>query len=155
MSGSNKISFFIAGNGFGFGGKAKVQNGVHESLRLLSEASSVELLGKLKLLPYWNVIPNATPEHQVINNFKRKFRALPNDEQLIYIFSLLSKYYMQINENNFDYYVVKFKKDYGLYPTDNKITPELFARLLINLPKSELKKEALSKRKELLNSVIK
>ncbi len=150
---SNKISFFIAGNGFGFGGQAKVQNGVHESLRLLSEASTVEVLGKLKLLPYWLVIPNASPEYQVINNYKRKFRALPYEEQVTYTYSLLSKYYPDITVDSFDAYIIRYKKEYGIYPVNSDITPELFAKLLINLPRSEIKRKVSTKKARLLQSI--
>ena len=151
---SNKISFFIAGNGFGFGGQAKVQNGVHESLRVLSEASIVELLGKLKLLPYWTVIPNAIPEPQVINNYKRKFHSLSVEDQVIYTYALLSKYYPNITPETIDNYIIRFKREYGVYPINADITPELFAKLLINLPKTELKRSVSSKREELLKSVV-
>ncbi len=151
---SDKISFFIAGNGFGFGGKASVKNGTHESLRLLGEAGVVEIIGKLKLLPYWTAIPNAVPEYQVINNFKRKFRAMPFEQQVPYIYALLQKYYPQINPDNFDAYVIRFKREYGIYPANADLTDELFAKLLINLPKSELKKDVAAKRKALLQSIV-
>lgn len=154
ISDSNKVSFFIAGNGFGFGGKAKVQNGVHESLRLLSEAGVVEVLGKLKLLPYWIVIPNATPEYQVINNYKRKFRSLPVDEKIIYTYTLLSKYYPDITTKKVDSYIIRFKKEHGIYPVNADATPELFAQLLIKMPRTELKREVASKREALLNSIV-
>jgi hypothetical protein len=151
---SNKIGFSIAGNGFGLSGSAKAQNGVHESFRLLSEASSVELLGKLRLLPYWLAIPNARPEYQVINNYKRKFRAVPPEKQRAYIYYLLSRYYPQINAENFKQYIVRFKQQHGLYPVDDKITPNLFVQLLIDLPKKEVRAAVEAEKDRLLDSIV-
>ncbi|NPA28913.1 MAG: hypothetical protein GXO33_01870 [Epsilonproteobacteria bacterium] len=151
---SNKIGFSVAGNGFGLSGKAKVQNGVHESLRLLSEISSVELLGKLRLLPYWLAIPNAMPEYQVINNYKRKFRSLPKEKQISFIYYLLQSYYPDMREDQFAAYIRRFKKEHGLYPADEKITPKLFVRMLMDLPKKEVRNDLEQRRSRLLDSVV-
>ncbi len=154
IAGSNEVGFHIAGNGFGLNGSASVKNGVHESLRLLAEASSVELLGKLRLLPYWLAIPNAMPEYQVINNYKRKFRSVPPQKKVTYVYYLLSKYYPDINDQNFYAYVKKFKATHGIYPVNTDITPELFVKLLIDLPKKEVRSRVESKRKKLLKSIL-
>ena len=108
----------------------------------------------MKLLPYWIVIPNATPEYQVINNYKRKFKAMPVEEQIIYTYTLLSKYYPDITTDKIDSYIIRFKREHGIYPVNADATPELFAQLLINLPRSELKREVSSKRAALLNSIV-
>ncbi|BCD61268.1 hypothetical protein NitYY0826_C0102 [Nitratiruptor sp. YY08-26] len=154
LTDSNEVGFNIAGSGYALTGSASVQNGVHESLRLLAEASSVELLGKLRLLPYWLAIPGAMPEYQVINNYKRKFRSLPPEKKAIYVYYLLGKFYPDMNENNFYNYIIRFKKEYGIYPPDDTITPELFVKLLINLPNTQVKRKIEYKRKKLLKSIL-
>jgi len=150
---SNRVGIFIAGNGFGIGGEASIQNGLHESIRLLSEIGTVEVIGRLKLLPYWTVIPNAKPDYRVINNYKRSFRAFDEDRKKIYIAYLLSYFYPQINEKNKDQLIIDFKKRHALYPYDSKLTPELFATLLINLPKHASRELNRMKKDELLDSL--
>ncbi len=155
ISDSNKIGFSIAGNGFGLSGAASVKNGVHSSLRLLSEASAVEILGKIRLLPYWLAIPNAMPEQQVINNFKRKFVTYyDNDRKISLTYYLLKRFYPDMDENSFYFYVKRFKEDYGLFPPNKEITGDLFAKLLIELPRAQKRINIAHERKALLKSIV-
>ena len=152
---SNRIGFSVAGNGFGLSGSASVKNGVHSSLRLLSESSAVELLGKIRLLPYWLAIPNAMPEYQVINNFKRKFTTYYDDhKKKLFIHYLLSKFYPELSETTLPFYVKRFKEQYGLFPKDSAITADLFAKLLIELPKAQKRRNFANERRNLLRSTI-
>ncbi len=155
ISDSNKIGFSIAGNGFGLSGAASVKNGVHSSLRLLSESSAVELLGKIRLLPYWLAIPNAVPEYQVINNFKRKFMTDydPQKRQVV-VYYLLEKFYPNIKPDSFGYYVKRFKEEYGVFPEDSSINADLFAKLLIELPRAQKRSAVASERRNLLRSTM-
>jgi len=153
LSDSNKVGFSIAGNGFGLSGSVQVQNGVHESLRILSEVSSVELLGKLRMLPYWLTIPGGIPDKQVMNNYKRKFRALPPVQKRGYVYYLLNKFYSNLTQQNFDRYIIRFKKTYSLYPPNSDITPELFEKLLVELPKNEAKNSVRRRKENLLKAI--
>jgi PBP1b-binding outer membrane lipoprotein LpoB len=151
---SRSISFFIVGNGFGMSGNYSKQNGMFSSLRLLSELSSIEIVGKLRSLPYWLVLPNGKPNYNVINNFKRHFKYYSQDTKKKYIGFLLRYYYPNLNSNNFNQYVKNIKSKLGIYPPDDRLTPELFAQLLINATKHSLKSEISNKRKNLLESVV-
>ncbi len=156
ISDSNKIGFSIAGNGFGLSGASSVKNGVHSSLRLLSQASAVEILGKIRLLPYWLAIPGAMPEQQVINNFKRKFVTFyDNNRKIALTYYLLKRFYPDLNEESFPFYVKRFKEEYQVFPPDEKITGDLFAKLLIELPRAQKRIEIKRERKALLQSIVK
>ncbi len=152
---SKSISFFIFGNGFGMSGNYTKENGIFSSLRLLAELSSVELIGKLKILPYWMVLPNGKPDYQVINNYKRKFRYFQPQMKRAYIEFLLKYYYPDLNGKNFNRYLILTKKRLNLFPADVSLTPELFSALLIGVTKHSLRSEISNKRKHLLNSVLK
>ncbi len=151
---SNSFSFFIIGNGFGMSGSFTKQNGVFSSLRLLSELSSVEIVGKLRSLPYWLALPNAKPNFNVINNYKRQFNYFNKDIKYRYIKFLLGFYYSNINDKNFNNYVILFKKKMDIYPADSKLTPELFSKLLIGATEHSIKVGISKKRDNLLNSII-
>ncbi len=151
---SRSISFFIVGNGFGLSGSYSKQNGIFSSLRLLSELSSIEIIGKLRNLPYWIVLPNGKPDYNVINNFKRHFKYFDPLIKRKYIEFLIKYYYPDLKDDMLDRYVVKIKKDLNIYPANSSLTPELFAKLLVNVTSRSIKNEISAKRKKLLNSVI-
>ena len=150
---SNRIGFSVAGNGFGLSGTASVKNGVHSSLRLLSESSAVELIGKIRLLPYWLAIPNAMPEYQVINNFKRKFTTYYDDhKKKLFVSYLIGKFYPQVSNETLPYYIKRFKEQYGVFPKNSAITSDLFAKLLTELPKAQKRRSIANERRNLLRS---
>ncbi len=151
---SRSIAISIIGNGFGFSGNYTKQNGVDSSLRILSEFSTVELLGKLRSLPYWMVLPNGKPDYKVINNYKRQFRYFNKNMKEKYIIFLLRSFYPNVNYKNLKNYVRVAKKRLGLYPIDGKLTPDLFAKLLLGVTKKSIKTKIVQDRQNLLNSVL-
>ncbi|MBF0474096.1 MAG: hypothetical protein HQK93_10275, partial [Nitrospirae bacterium] len=84
-----EIGLTLFGPTFGSSGSMKKVQGRHDAVRLLVQASLVQLVGRYAGVPYWRVFGNdAIPDEEVIKSWKRGFLKLAPDVQL----SLLQRY---------------------------------------------------------------
>ena len=60
--GKKEIGVTLLGPSFGMKGEVKKVEGRHAALRLLIQASMVQLVGKYLDLPYWRLLPGALPD---------------------------------------------------------------------------------------------
>ncbi|MCI5165879.1 MAG: hypothetical protein D3903_07245, partial [Candidatus Electrothrix sp. GM3_4] len=60
--GKKEIGVTLLGPSFGMKGDVKKVEGRHAALRLLIQASMVQLVGKYLDLPYWRLLPGASPD---------------------------------------------------------------------------------------------
>ncbi len=64
----NRFGLFLNGSGIGYSKYNTLQQSKDEALRILSEYSLIQLLGRLYEVPYWRcVIPNLEPDRRIID----------------------------------------------------------------------------------------
>jgi len=84
---SDDIGFSIMGTGLGFGGEATAMHGRHQALRMLTEFSVVQIVGRTLNVPYWRVGQSRKifdEDSYVINSWIDEYRSyLLNPTQLI------------------------------------------------------------------------
>ncbi len=71
-----ELGFTIFGPSFGLKGTVKKVQGRHAAIRLLVQASVLQVVGKYLGVPYWRLLPGAAPDPVVINRVRRDFLAL-------------------------------------------------------------------------------
>ncbi|SFV70101.1 hypothetical protein MNB_SV-13-528 [hydrothermal vent metagenome] len=70
----NRFGMFLNGSGIGNSKYTTLQQSKDEALRILTEYSLIQLLGRLYEVPYWRcVVPNMEPDEYVINQNVKKF----------------------------------------------------------------------------------
>lgn len=70
----NRLGFFLNGSGIGESKYSTLQQSKDEALRILTEYSLLQLLGRLYQVPYWNCVsPAMEPDPLVIENKSETF----------------------------------------------------------------------------------
>ena len=77
------IGFSISGNAIGLQGNVKKVQGRHAAIRLLVQASMIQLIGKHLGLPYWRLIPDSEVDPIVINKIKSKYAQMGETDRII------------------------------------------------------------------------
>lgn len=89
----NRFGFFLNGSGIGASKYSTLQQSKDEALRILTEYSLLQLLGRLYGVPYWSCIsPEARPDDFIVGQKVDKFRAADNRNKQAYIEQLLPLY---------------------------------------------------------------
>ncbi|CAA6814285.1 MAG: Unknown protein [uncultured Sulfurovum sp.] len=89
----NRLGFFLNGSGIGESKYATLQQSKDEALRILTEYSLLQLLGRLYQVPYWTcVTPAMKVDEFVVSSKANKFIGAKNQNQHALIEQLLPLY---------------------------------------------------------------
>jgi len=78
----HELGFTIFGPTFGLKGTVKKVQGRHAAIRLLVQASVLQIVGKYLYLPYWKLIPNMPADQVVVDKIRQDFRRLSQTEKI-------------------------------------------------------------------------
>ncbi|MGE4559058.1 MAG: DUF4384 domain-containing protein [Desulfobulbus sp.] len=77
-----ELGFTIFGPTFGLKGTVKKVQGRHAAIRLLVQASVLQVVGRYLYLPYWKLIPDMPPDPVVLDKIRQDFRRLSQTEKV-------------------------------------------------------------------------
>jgi len=81
---NQEVGITIFGPTFGAKGSIKKVQGRHEAVRLLVQASMIQMVGKYLMLPYWRLLGDDNdPDSIIVRSLTKRYYEL-NDEQRIY-----------------------------------------------------------------------
>ena len=84
-----ELAFTIFGPTFGLKGTVKKVQGRHAAIRLLVQASVMQVVGKYLHVPYWKLLPGSEPDPVVTEKVRRDFLQLDSRNKIREIQSLL------------------------------------------------------------------
>ncbi len=76
------LGFTVYGASFGIKGSIKKVQGRHAAVRLLVQASIVQLLGRHQKIPYWRLVPGGKPDSIVMLSITRDFYKLSKQQRV-------------------------------------------------------------------------
>jgi len=135
----NRFGMFLNGSGIGYSRYATLQQSKDEALRILSEYSLLQLLGRLYEVPYWKCItPNLPIDNIIVDRKVAQFTNTKKENKLKLIEQLISLYNYKIKQDgkiskqelNI---LAKIKKDYNI-KSEISLTPQFYKELYINIP---------------------
>lgn len=89
----NRFGFFLNGSGIGYSKYATLQQSKDEALRILTEYSLLQLLGRLYDVPYWKcTIPNMEADNYIIDHMVTKFNNAKLEKKVKMIEKLITTY---------------------------------------------------------------
>jgi hypothetical protein len=89
----NRIGLFINGSGIGYSKHTTLKQSKDEALRILSEYSLLQLLGRLYNIPYWKcTTPNLEPDKLIITRKINRFNNSKKEGKIKMIEQLISFY---------------------------------------------------------------
>ena len=135
----NRFGLFLNGSGIGYSKYNTMQQSKDEGLRILSEYSLIQLLGRLYEVPYWRCItPNIEADEYVVDKKVKKFINAKGKikvkliEQLIRFYKqssvidgIISKEELYILSSIVEKYNIK---------TNNFLCPNFYRDLYVNAP---------------------
>lgn len=77
-----ELGFTIFGPTFGLKGTVKKVQGRHAAIRLLVQASVLQVVGKYLSLPYWKLIPGMPADQVVMDKIRQDYRRLSQNEKI-------------------------------------------------------------------------
>ncbi len=77
-----ELGFTIFGPTFGLKGTVKKVQGRHAAIRLLVQASVLQVVGKYLSLPYWKLIPGMPADQVVLDKIRQDYRRLSQNEKI-------------------------------------------------------------------------
>ena len=87
----NRFGMFLNGSGLGYSKYATMQQSKDEALRILSEYSLIQLLGRLYQVPYWTcTTPNMPVDMDIINKKVEQFGKAKNKTKIKLIERLIT-----------------------------------------------------------------
>jgi len=79
----NRIGLFVNGSGIGYSKYATLQQSKDEALRILSEYSLLQLIGRLYNVPYWKCpTPNLEPDLYILKRKENRFNNANNKTRI-------------------------------------------------------------------------
>jgi len=135
----NRFGMFLNGSGIGYSRYATLQQSKDEALRILSEYSLLQLLGRLYEVPYWKcVTPNLPIDNMVVDRKVAQFTNTKKENRLKLIEQIISLYNYKIKQDgkiskqelNI---LAKIKKDYKI-KSKIELTSQFYKELYINIP---------------------
>ena len=84
-----ELGFTIFGPTFGLKGTVKKVQGRHAAIRLLVQASVMQVVGKYLYVPYWKLLPGSQPDPVVTDKVRRDFQQLSSQSKIREVQSLL------------------------------------------------------------------
>jgi len=135
----NRFGMFLNGSGIGYSKYSTLQQSKDEALRILSEYSLIQLLGRLYNVPYWKcTTPNMKSDKYVIDRVVQNFTTSKQEmklkliEQLIGFYGFKSKINGKISKDELQALNIISKK----YKFKEKriLTPNFYRELYIYTP---------------------
>jgi hypothetical protein len=138
----NRLGFFLNGSGIGESKYSTLQQSKDEALRILTEYSLIQLLGRLYQVPYWTcTTPPLEPDELVIDARKDNFQSANKKNKQALIEQILPLYgYKNVKvdgklSKNEQKMLLQIIQEYGL--ESNKVfSPNFYEELYNNIPSS-------------------
>jgi len=135
----NRIGLFINGSGIGYSKYTTLQQSKDEALRILSEYSLLQLLGRLYNIPYWKcTTPNLEPDKLIVqrkinrfNNSKEKGK-IKLIEELIGFYGHKVTIDEKISKDEL-MFLSLIAKNYN-FKSKNKLTASFYKELYLSAP---------------------
>ncbi len=147
-----ELGFTIFGPTFGLKGTVKKVQGRHAAIRLLVQASVLQVVGKYLYLPYWKLVPDMPPDPVVLDKIRQDFRRLSQTEKVgeIQTCLYLKGYNVPVTgnlESRTQAAVAGFTADHklGQNITDTELYVELWSSLGDNLDQVADRREVLAR----------
>ena len=134
-SSANAFALSILGTGFGLNNAITKSQGIHASLVVLAEFSTVEVLGKLGKFPYWLLSSGGKVNRDVVNHLSRTFLREPLNkkiEMISYLFALKGTNGIQptrIMTPELEKAIIQYKSQHGM-SANKTISKKLYLSLL-------------------------
>ncbi len=135
----NRFGFFLNGSGIGYSKYATLQQSKDEALRILSEYSLIQLLGRLYSIPYWRcTTPEMEVDEYVMGDIISKFNSSKDDMKIKLIENLVNIYGHKIpidgkvSEHDIET-ISKIAKKYN-FKAKKIFTEDFYRELYLNLP---------------------
>jgi hypothetical protein len=133
----DSFGFTVKSVTFGAKGTIKKVQGRHAAIRLLTELSMVQLVGRYLQLPYWRLLPGGNQDDVVIDQLKEQYWSMSEPEKIAKIQSYLYLYNYPVNitgylDANTNAALQKFAAQYNL--NNPGVNEETFLALYTNIP---------------------
>ncbi len=135
----NRFGLFLNGSGIGYSKYATLQQSKDEALRILTEYSLIQLLGRLYTVPYWKcTTPQMEADEYVIEKSLMKFKSANQKnkialiEQLIGFYGYKSKINGEITKEELKNLSLISKK--FNFQTKKILTADFYKELYLNTP---------------------
>jgi len=145
MRKKNRLGFFLNGSGIGESKYSTLQQSKDEALRILTEYSLLQLLGRLYQVPYWNCVsPAMEVDPLVIENKANTFIKAKGNVQHALIEQLLPLYgYNEVTMNGKlspeeQKVLLAIAKKYN-FSTNKVFTKEFYQEIYRNIPSAKEK----------------
>jgi len=97
----NRIGLFVNGSGIGYSKYATLQQSKDEALRILSEYSLLQLIGRLYNIPYWKcTTPNLEPDVYILKRKENRFNNADNKTRAKLIEELIPFFGKKVKPDN-------------------------------------------------------
>lgn len=136
------LDFAIYGNGFGLASNTRYLQGRHNAIRLLVDMSMVQLLGRYFNLPYWRCLPNGVADPAVMQRIAKGYEANDPAKRVRWMQETLRDYGFPLDVTGrmdertsaaLDSVMAMLKLPPPKDPK-NRLDPEVFTRVYINVP---------------------
>ena len=135
----DRYGFFLNGSGIGYSKYNTLQQSKDEALRILTEYSLIQLLGRLYEVPYWRcIVPNLEPDKTIIDK-KVNFFEKSNDTIKVKLIEKLIQFYNEksivdgVISKNEENILAKIMGKYNI-PLQNVLSKDLYRQLYYHAP---------------------
>ena len=135
----NRFGMFLNGSGIGYSKYTTLQQSKDEALRILTEYSLIQLLGRLYEVPYWRcIVPNLPVDEMVVNRKVAQFTNTKEENRIKDIEKLITFYNYTIQQDGKISkqeltLLEKIKKEYNI-KAKIELTPQFYRELYVNAP---------------------
>ena len=135
----NRFGLFLNGSGIGYSRYTTLQQSKDEALRILTEYSLIQLLGRLYEVPYWRcVVPNLPVDEEIVDKKVAQFINSKKINKIRRIERLISFYGYNIQQDGkiskLELALLeKIKKEYKI-KSKIELTPQFYKELYVNAP---------------------
>jgi len=135
----NRFGLFLNGSGIGYSKYATLQQSKDEALRILTEYSLIQLLGRLYDVPYWKcTTPNMKVDNYVLQKVITKFNQANQKNKIALIEKMIKLYkYPSIIDGKISRQELKalslISKKYN-FKTKKIVTSNFYKELYLNIP---------------------
>ena len=133
---NEEFAVSIFGPTFGRKGSIKKVQGRHNVVRLLVQASMIQLIGKYLGLPYWKLLDGAMADKVVLGRLTKRFYRMTEQEKVLSAQEWLFLHGHNVNPTGkLDAQTKKALKKYKEFdPSKTSIDLDTFLRLYIDIP---------------------
>ncbi|HHB94626.1 MAG TPA: hypothetical protein ENK88_05745 [Campylobacterales bacterium] len=136
---SNRAGFFVNGSGIGYSKYTTLQQSQDEALRILSEYSLLQLIGRLYNIPYWkSTTPNLEVDELIMQRKENLFNNAKMIDKIKLIEDMIPQYgYSAKKDGNITKEELKalstIQKEYN-FKTKMTLTSDFYKELYISAP---------------------